>query len=137
MTNINDFDPEFSWINDFKSCKYNSTLFSLCYFEENNVPHIVFNNIECIFRKSSTFSYLSFCESNKNEKMLNNYVQEIDKIKEEVLFFFDDDLFIIGKDFTKSRFKTDEKLPYNQTINVPVCVISISSGVNKGDWYYF
>ena len=69
--------------------------------------------------------------------MLNNYVQVIDKRKEEVLSFFDDDLFIMGKDFTRFRFKTDDKLPYNQKINVPVCVISISSVVNKGGWYYF
>ena len=42
----------------------------MSYCEENNVPHIVFNNIECIFRKSGVFSYLSFCESDKNKKML-------------------------------------------------------------------
>ena len=82
MTNINDVDPEFLWINDFKVCKDGSALFNLCYCEENNVPHIVFNNIECIFGKSGINSYLIFCESDKNKKMLNNYVQVIDKIKE-------------------------------------------------------
>ena len=40
---------------------------------------------------------------------------------------FEDDLFIMGKDFTRFRFKTTDILPYNQKINVPVCVISISS----------
>ena len=61
MTNINDFDPEFLLINDFKSSKDGSILFNVNYYEENNVPHIVFNNIECIFRKSGVFSYLIFC----------------------------------------------------------------------------
>ena len=31
MTNINDIDPEFLWINNFKDCKYGSTIFNLCY----------------------------------------------------------------------------------------------------------
>ena len=72
--------------------------------------------------------------------MLNRYVQVIDKIKEEVLSFIDeleDDLFIMGKNYMRFRFKTNDKLPYNQKINVPVCVISISSVVKKDNWYYF
>ena len=35
------------------------------------------------------------------------------------------------------RFKTNDKLPYFQKISAPVCVISISSVLNKGDWHYF
>ena len=63
----------------------------------------------------------------------------IDGIKEEVLSFIDeleDEIFILGKDFMRFRFKTNDKLPYNQKINVPVCVVSISGVVKKGDWYY-
>ena len=59
----------------------------MTYSEENNVPHIVFNNIECIFRKSGVFSYVIFCESDKNKEMLDDYVKVIDGIKEEVLSF--------------------------------------------------
>ena len=42
----------------------------------------------------------------------------------------------MGKDFMRFRFITDEKLPYNQKINVPVCVISISSMFEERYWYY-
>ena len=35
------------------------------------------------------------------------------------------------------RFKTNNKLPYNQKRNVLVDVISISFVLNKRDWYYF
>ena len=42
----------------------------------------------------------------------------------------------MGKDFTRFKFETSDKLPYNQKINVPVCVISVSSVVKKGDWCY-
>ena len=91
---------------------------------------VFLEKVECI-------NILIFCESEKNEKMLNRYVQVTDKIKEEVLSFIDDNLFILCKDFMRFRFKTNDKLPYNQKINALLCVISISSVLNKGDWYYF
>ena len=34
------------------------------------------------------------------------------------------------------RFKADDKLVYNKKINIPVCVISLSSIVKTGDVYY-
>ena len=42
----------------------------------------------------------------------------------------------MDKDFMRFRFKTNDKLPYNQKIDVPVCVVSMSSVIKKGDWYY-
>ena len=126
-------------VDDFKSSKDGSIVFNIAYYEENNVPHIAFNNIECIFRKSGIFNYLTFRESDKNKKMLDDYVNVIDGIKEEVLSFldeFEDEIFIMGKDFMRFRFETNDNLPYNQKINVPVCVVSVSSVIKKSDWYY-
>ena len=77
-------------VNDFKGCRDGSILFNIAYCEENGVPRIVFNTIECIFRKSGIFSYLIFCESDKNKNTLNNYVQVIDEIKKEILSFEDE-----------------------------------------------
>ena len=48
--NILNIDPEYFMVNDLKGCKDGSTIFNLCYCSENSVPHIVFNNIRCIFR---------------------------------------------------------------------------------------
>ena len=108
MININDIDHEYFLINDFKDCKDGSVLFNLCYCEEGSVPHVVLNNIECIFRKRGMFSYLIFCESKKNKKILDNYTGIVDKIKEEILSFADDEIFIMGSDFMRFRFKTDD-----------------------------
>ena len=58
------------------------------------------------------------CEGDKNKKMLDKYVKIIDEIKEEILFIIEDNFFLMGKDFTRFIFKTDDKLPYNQKINV-------------------
>ena len=59
----------------------------MCYCEENSVPDVLFSHIECIFRKSGIYSYLIFCESGKNKKMLDNYTDIVNKLKEEILFF--------------------------------------------------
>ena len=68
ITNSNDSGPKFLLINDFKSSKDGSILFNVNYCEENNLLYMVFNNIECIFRKSGVFSYLIFCESEKKQR---------------------------------------------------------------------
>ena len=63
MRNINDFDLQLLSINDFTIFKDGSMVFDIVCCKENTVPHIFFNNIEVIFRKSGIFSYLIFCES--------------------------------------------------------------------------
>ena len=85
MVNILDIDPEYIMVNDFKGCKDGSILLSLCYAEENGVLHIVFNNIECIFKKSGIYSYLIFYDNNKNKQMMNIYFKIIDKVREEII----------------------------------------------------
>ena len=51
MTNINDIDPEFCLVHDFKGCRDRLILFKIAYCEENNVPHIVFNNKNVFLEK--------------------------------------------------------------------------------------
>ena len=60
IVNILDIEPEYFMVNDFKGSKDGSVFFNLCYCEENSVPDIVFNNLECVFRISGVFSYLIF-----------------------------------------------------------------------------
>ena len=124
MANILDIDPEYFMINDFKGCKDGSILFNLCYCSEDSVPHIVSNNTECIFIRNGIHSCLIFCKSEKNKKVLNCYIKIFD------------DYFIMGKDFVRFKFRTDNELVYNKKINIPVCVISLSCVVKKGDIYY-
>ena len=97
------------------------------------------NDIECIFKKCEVYNYLVFCENNKNEDMINNYVKTADQVKEDILSWideFEDDSFNLGSDFMRFRFRTDNNLVYNQKIDVKVCVISLSSVIKKGNIYY-
>ena len=111
-------------------------MFDINYCKESNTPYIVFNDIECVFRKSEINSYLVLCETEKNEKMLKNYVKIINEIKDQVLFIVDDDFLLMSKDLMSFKFKTNDDLPYNRKINVKVCVISINSVFEEGNWYY-
>ena len=88
-------------------------MFEISCCKENNTPYIVFNNIECIFRKSEINSYLVFCETEENKEMLDKYAKIIDEIKDQMLFVTEDTSFIMGKDFVRFRFKTNDNLPYN------------------------
>ena len=60
VTSIDDFDPEFLLFNKFTIIV--SIMFDVNYCEKSNPPHVVFNNIECVFKKSDIFNYLIFCE---------------------------------------------------------------------------
>ena len=61
MTNINEVDPKLLLINEFKIFEDGSIMLEINYFKENSRPHVVFNDIECIFRKSGIYSYVVFC----------------------------------------------------------------------------
>ena len=67
---------------------------------------------------------------------MNNYVDIIDQLKDEILSWTDEDYFVMGKDFMRFRLRTDDELVHNKKINIPVCVISLSCIVKKGDIYY-
>ena len=68
--------------------------------------------------------------------MLKNYKKIIDELKDQILFIVEDNLFVMGKDFTRFKFKTDDKLLYNKKINIAVCVISLSCVFEERNWYY-
>ena len=61
MVNIINIDLDLFTNNYFTIAKNGSIFFSISYCEKGNTPHIVFNDIECIFKKYGVFSYLIFC----------------------------------------------------------------------------
>ena len=139
MVNILDIEPECFIVNDFTGCKDGSIVFNLCSCLEDSAPYIVFNDIECIFRKCGIYGYLIFCEMIKNKDMINNYVKIVDQIKDKIISWvdeFEDDFFNLGNFFMRFKFRTDDNLVYNQKINVKVCVISLSIVIKNRNTYY-
>ena len=94
---------------------------SLVVDQQPNTPYILFNDIECVFRKSGKNKYLIFCKTKQNEIVLQNYAEIIDEIREQILFTTGDVAFVIDKHFTRLKFKTsDDDLLFNKKINVSV-----------------
>ena len=139
IINIPDIEPEYFIISHFKACKCGSILFNLCYSDGTGVPHIVFNNIECIFKKSGIYSYLIFFADGKDKDMIKNYGKIIMQVENEIFSFldeFEDEKFTFDGSLTRFRFKTDDNLAYNKRTNIPVCVISLSCVFKKGNICY-
>ena len=71
--------------------------------------------------------------------MLKNNTEPWDEIKEQIELITGDKVTKYSKDFTKIRFKTNDDLPLNRIINIPVCVcvcVVIVSSVFKEDNEY-
>ena len=68
--------------------------------------------------------------------MINNYLRIIDQIKGEIVSWTDEENFDFNDDFLKFKFRTDDNLVYNKIINIPVCVISLSSVIKRKNKYY-
>ena len=58
MVNILDIDPECFMVSDIKTCTDDTMLYNLCYSDKTGVPHIVFNNVDCIFEKWGNYTHL-------------------------------------------------------------------------------
>ena len=51
MVNILDIGPECFRVSNAKECTDGTILYNLCYSVKIGVPNIVFNNIDCCFKK--------------------------------------------------------------------------------------
>ena len=66
--------------------------------------------------------------------MISNYVEIIRHLEDEIFSYndeFEDENIIFGGDSAKFKLKTDHNLVFDEKINIPVCVISLSSVIKK------
>ena len=71
--------------------------------------------------------------------MMCNYGKIIKQLGDEIFSFvdeFEDEKFIFDGDFMRFKFKSDDNLVYNKRINIPLCVISLSSVIGKEHAYH-
>ena len=97
--------------------------------------YIVFNDLDVMFRKSGKNKYLIFSSTGKNKLMLENYTEIFDEIAEKIESMTDDKVKY-HKDIMRIKFETDDDLIFNEIVNVPVCVIIVSSILKENNEYY-
>ena len=67
--------------------------------------------------------------------MLENYTELFDEIAEQIEQIAGDKVKY-SKDILKVKFKTNDDLPFGEIIDIPVCVINISSIFQENNEYY-
>ena len=101
-----------------------------------NSFYLVFNNLDAYIEKSGKNRYLIFALTEKNKVMLKIYIKLWDEIKEQTELITGDKAIKYSKDFMKIRFKTNDDLLLNKIINIPVCVIIVSSIFKENHEYH-
>ena len=67
--------------------------------------------------------------------MLKNYTEVWDEIKEQIELISGEKVSKYSKYFIKIEFKTNDDLPLNKIINIPVCVVIVSSIFKEDNEY--
>ena len=68
--------------------------------------------------------------------MLKNYIELWDEIKEQIELITGDKVSKYSEDFMKIIFKTNDDLLLSKIINIPVCVIIVSSIFKEDNEYH-
>ena len=139
MTNINDFDPNLLNIDEVLFKSNELFMYDIKYIKNQNSLnslYLVFNNLDAYIEESGENRYLIFASTENNKSMLKNYVELWNEIKEQTELITGDKVIKYSKDFMKIRFKTNGDLPLNKIINIPACVVIVSSIFKEGNEYH-
>ena len=101
-----------------------------------NTLYVIFNNLDAYVENSGENKYLIFASTEKNKVMLKNYTELWDEFKEQIELITGDKGTKYSKGFMKIIFKTNDELALNKIINIPVCVIIVSSIFKEDGEYY-
>ena len=80
--------------------------------------------------------YLILAKTERNRDMVEKYEELWDFIREEIRLIDDVEPFKYKRDFMKIKFKCDDKVPINEILNTPVCVLIIKSVLKINGRYY-
>ena len=139
MTNIHDFDPSLLNIDKVSFKNDELIIYDIKYIKDLNslkTLYLVFNYFDAYIEKGGENRYLIFASTEKNKIMLKNCMELWDEIKEQIELITDDKVIKYSKDFMKIKFKTMDDLPLSKMINIPVCVVIISSIFKENNEYH-
>ena len=104
--------------------------------DSSNSLYLVFNNVDAYIKCNSTEEnienkYLAFASTDKNKKVLENYTELWDEIKDQIETISGNKPIEYKKDFMKIKFELDDDLPLGKILNIPVCKITTISQEKK------
>ena len=139
MTNIGDFDLSLLNIDQIAFRSNDSIIYEIKYIKNlnsSNPLYLVFNNLDASIEKSGENKCLIFASADKNEMVLRDYTEIWDEIKEHIELISGNKVIKYSKDFMKIKFESDDDLPFSKILNIPACVIIISSVFKKDGKYH-
>ena len=98
--------------------------------------YIVFNDLDVTFRKSGKDKHLIISSTEKYNVMVENYIEIFDEIADQIESIDGNDEVKYYKDIMRIQFKTNNDLIFNEMMNIPVCVIVVSSVFKENEEYY-
>ena len=111
-------------------------VYDIEYFNNFGTLHLIFNNVDAYFMSFNEDKYLIFAKTERKKDMIENYEEFWDFIREEIRLINDVEPFKCKKGFMKIKFKSDDKVPINEILNIPVCVLIIKSVLKRDSKYY-
>ena len=130
MTNIKNVDANLLSINQIAFTSTDSVIYDIEYFKNLdgvNSLYLVFNDVDFYFEKYGENKYLVFALTDKNREALENYTELWNEIKNEIETIRVIEPNKYEKDLLKIRFESDNNLPLDRILNIPVCVIIVKS----------
>ena len=127
MTNIKNFDPSLLSIDQIPFKGIDIFTYNIKYiknFDCANSLYLIFNNVDAYIGKDDEDKYLIFASTNKNKEALENYVELWDEFKDQIELISDNRPIEYKKAFMKIKFKSDDELPLDKILNIPVCIIN-------------
>ena len=101
------------------------------YIECNSAEYIECNSAEEINENK----YLIFVSTDKNKEVLEKYKELWDEIKNQIKTISGGKPIKYRRDFTKTKFKSDDDLPLGKILSIPACIIAVGSVFKEDNNY--
>ena len=132
MTNIMKLDTNLLGINQIAFTNTDAEVYKVEYFKNLdgvNPLYLVFNvnDVDAYFECTDKNKYLVFDSTDKNKKVLENYRELWNEIKEEIRTIRGIEPFEYEKDVIRIKLESDYGLLLGKVLNILVCVIIAKS----------
>ena len=140
MTNIKRYDTNLVIVNQLSFINDDAVNYEIEYSKDydNAYPlYLVFNDVDMYFSCVNGEKYLVFAQTDGDERVLKNYKKLWNEVKEEIRTIKGGgEPFEYEKDYMITRLESDNGLPLDKVLNIPVCVIIVRSAFEDDDKFY-
>ena len=105
-------------------------------FDGVNSLYLVFNDLDVYFECIDENKYLFLALRDKNREALENYRELWSEIIDEIETIKGIEPIEYEKKFMKIKFESDDGLPLDKVLNIPLCVVIAKSVFQENDKYY-